>query len=176
MKSEPAQVIDLALKSVNLLVLLARAICKRFSKISIPWLKMLDLRPILGSFMGDAQPSKNNNNKKNSENQTTQWRFLRYPVKISIPLDLLQRGMDKTRKSRFIFVFRFHSSVEPTISYPGTGWSAAAYRKKFVWELKRGFVHDGGPPAVSISPFPLLLTSTWKPVQLKQTGITASPT
>ena len=37
MKSEPAQVIDLALKSVNLLVLLARAICKRFSKISIPF-------------------------------------------------------------------------------------------------------------------------------------------
>ena len=58
MKSEPAQVIDLALKSVNLLVLLARAICKRFSKISIPF-KMLDLRPILASFMGDAQPSKN---------------------------------------------------------------------------------------------------------------------
>ena len=83
MKSEPAQVIDLALKSVNLLVLLARAICKRFSKISIPF-KMLDLRPILASFMGDAQPSKNKQQqkKKNSENQSTQWLFLRYPVKI----------------------------------------------------------------------------------------------
>ena len=63
-------------------------------------------------------------------------------------------------EGHFIFVFRFQSSVEPTISDPGTGWSAAAYRKKFVWELKRGFAHDGGPPAVSISPFPLLLTST----------------
>ena len=82
MKSEPAQVIDLALKSVNLLVLLARAICKRFSKISIPF-KMLDLRPILASFMGDAQPSKNKQQqKKNSENQSTQWLFLRYQVKI----------------------------------------------------------------------------------------------
>ena len=82
MKSEPAQVIDLALKSVNLLVLLARAICKRFSKISIPF-KMLDLRPIWASFMGDAQPSKNKQQqKKNSENQSTQWLFLRYPVKI----------------------------------------------------------------------------------------------
>ena len=66
MKSEPAQVIDLALKSVNLLVLLARAICKRFSKISIPF-KMLDLRPILASFMGDAQPSKNKQQQKKKQ-------------------------------------------------------------------------------------------------------------
>ena len=62
--------------------------------------------------------------------------------------------MDKTRKSRYIFVFRFQSSVEPTISDPGTGWSAAAYRKKFVWELKRGFADDGGPPARKYIAFP----------------------
>ena len=71
MKSEPAQVIDRALKSVNLLVLLARAICKRFSKISIPF-KMLDLRPILASFMGDAQPSKNKQQQKKKTVKTNQ--------------------------------------------------------------------------------------------------------
>ena len=46
---------------------------------------MLDLPLILASFMGDAQPSrrkKKTKNQKNSENQTTQWRFLRHPVKI----------------------------------------------------------------------------------------------
>ena len=81
MTSEPVQVIDLALKSVNLLVLLARAICKRFSKISIPF-KMLDLRPILASFMGDAQPSRRKKNQKTVKTEQlsdvfsdTRWRY-----------------------------------------------------------------------------------------------------
>ena len=68
---------------------------------------------------------------------------LRDPV---ILLGLLQRDMFKTRKFRSIFVFRFYNSAEPTISDPGTGWSAAAYRNKFVWELKQGFVMAADQP------------------------------
>ena len=55
-----------------------------------------------------------------------------------ILLGLLQRDMYKTRK------FRFNNSAEPTISDPG--WSAAAYRNKFVWELKQGFVMAADQP------------------------------
>ena len=44
---------------------------------------MLDLPLVLACFMGDAQTSKEKKQQqKYSENQTTQWRFLRHPVEI----------------------------------------------------------------------------------------------
>ena len=175
MKSEPAQEIDLALKSVNLLVLLARAICKRFSKISIPF-KMLDLRPILASFMGDAQPSKNKQQQKKTvkTNQLsdsfsdTRWRYRFHWV--------CYRGAWIKRENPVLFSCsafkvpwnRLSRILEQAGLRPPT--------ERSLYGSWNGVCAWWRPTGRKYMPFPLLLTSTWKPVQLKQTRITASPT
>ena len=92
---------------------------------------MLDLPPILASFMGDAQPTKRKKNQKTVKTKQvsdvfsdTRWRYRFHWVSY--------RGAWIKRENPVLFSC-FYSSAEPTISDPGTGWSAAAYRKKSVW-------------------------------------------
>ena len=103
MKSEPVQVIDLALKRVNLLLLLARAL-KGFSVKGFQRFHTIqDVRPAthFSQFYGRCTTKQKKRKNKNGENQTTQWRFSPTPGEDidSTGFLSLQRGMDKTRKS-----------------------------------------------------------------------------